>query len=109
MMSLPRRLSIDNNHLVMEPAPEAASLRTAPLASLRTAPHGGNAVVRLPTAGQEIRLTLVQVPEVRARLERSFTDDQGTVLLLHTEGVPTASGTMHVGDHEINGIGILLF
>ena len=105
MMSLPRRLSIDNNQLVMEPAPEAASLRTAPLASLQTAPHGGNAVVRLPTAGQEIRLTLVQVPEVRARLERSFTDDQGTVLLLHTEGVPTASGTMHVGDHEINGIG----
>ena len=30
MMSLPRRLSIDNNQLVMEPAPEAASLRTKP-------------------------------------------------------------------------------
>jgi beta-fructofuranosidase len=105
MMSLPRRLSIQNGALVMEPAPEVASLRIAPLASLQTAAHAGGAVVRLPTAAQEVHLTLVQMPEVRARLERSFTDDQGTVLLLQTESLQTASGTLRVGDHVISGVG----
>jgi beta-fructofuranosidase len=97
MMSLPRRLSIANGQLVMEPSPETATLRTNP----RT----DEAVQRLSSAAQEIHLTLKQVPEVRAALTRQFTDDQGIALLLQARGVPTASGTMRVGDHEISGIG----
>lgn len=97
MMSLPRRLSITNNQLVMEPAPEVASLRT----NSRT----GDAVTRLPTAAQEIHLTLEHRDEMRAALTREFTDDQGTTLLLQARGVPTAGGTMRVDDHEISGIG----
>jgi beta-fructofuranosidase len=73
MMSLPRRLSIANGQLVMEPAPEVAALRASP----RT----GDAVKRLPTAAQEIRLTL-EAEEVGSPWEQSFTDNQGAAILL---------------------------
>jgi beta-fructofuranosidase len=97
MMSLPRRLSIASNQLIMEPAPEAASLRTKP--------RIGDAVKRLPSAAQEIHLTLKQVPEVRAALTKQFTDDEGTALLLQARGVPTSAGTLRIDTQDISGIG----
>ena len=94
MMSLPRRLSIDNNQLVMEPAPEAAPLRTKP----RT----GSAVKRLPTAAQEIRLSL-QPTTSSAPFEQSFLDNQGAAILLRADP-QLSSGTARIGDKEIVGI-----
>jgi beta-fructofuranosidase len=100
MMSLPRRLSIANGALVMAPAPE--------IASLQTAPRTGDAVKRLPTAAQEIRLTF-QPDEPRtaalktAGFEQSFTDNQGAAILLRAD--PQQSpGTVRVGDKHIDGI-----
>ncbi len=85
MMSLPRRLSIANGQLVMEPAPEVASF--AP--SART----GAAVKRLPSAAQEIRLTLE--PAIRASsFEQSFVDDQGAAILLPRPIRNISSGTV---------------
>src|SRR5579859_124687 len=49
-MSLPRKLSVQSGELVMEPI--------AALTSLRSGPRTGSTVKRLPTAAQEIRLTL---------------------------------------------------
>ena len=72
MMSLPRRLSIASGALVMEPAPE--------ITSLRTAPRTGSAVKRLPTPAQEIRLTLE--PASEPMFDHSFLDRQGAALLL---------------------------
>jgi beta-fructofuranosidase len=100
MMSLPRRLSIANGALVMAPSPE--------IASLRTGGRIGDAVKRLPTAAQEIRLTL-QPDEPRtaalktAAFEQSFTDNQGAAILLRAD--PQQSpGTVRVGDKRIDGI-----
>jgi beta-fructofuranosidase len=96
MMSLPRRLSVKDGRLVMEPAPEIASLRT----TLRT----GAAVQRLPTAAQEIRLTLEPAQEQRATLEQSFVDNQGAAILLRAD--PRLSlGSARVGDKQVTGIG----
>jgi beta-fructofuranosidase len=95
MMSLPRRLSIANGALVMEPAPE--------IASLRTAPRTGSAVFRLPTAAQEIRLTLQPAQEQRTGLEHSFVDSQGAAILLRAD--PQQSpGTVRIGDKQIDRI-----
>jgi beta-fructofuranosidase len=98
MMSLPRRLSIENGQLVMEPAPEAASLRTAS--------RLGDGVKRLPTAAEEIRLTLEPVtfsssPE--QSFEQSFVDNQGAAILLRAD-LQKSSGTARIGDKEITGI-----
>lgn len=95
MMSLPRRLSIANGALVMEPAPEVASLRTAP----RT----GSAVFRLPTAAQEIRLGLRPDEPGTSAFEQSFTDNQGAPILLRANPQQSPD-TVRVGDHEISGI-----
>jgi beta-fructofuranosidase len=94
MMSLPRRLSIADGQLVMEPAPETASLRTAP----RT----GSAVKRLPTAAQEIRLTL-QPATSGSALEQSFVDNQGAAILLRSDP-HQQPGSARIGDKEITGI-----
>jgi beta-fructofuranosidase len=100
MMSLPRRLSIANGALVMAPSPE--------IASLRTGGRIGDAVKRLPTAAQEIRLTL-QPDEPRtaalktAAFEQSFTDNQGAAILLRADP-QLPPGTAHVGDKQIDGI-----
>jgi beta-fructofuranosidase len=95
MMSLPRRLSIANGQLIMEPAPEVASLRIG----ART----GAAVKRLPSASQEIRLTLEPAQEQRAKLEQSFVDRQGAAILLRAD--PQQSpGTVRVGDKQVDGI-----
>jgi beta-fructofuranosidase len=95
MMSLPRRLSIANGALVMAPAPE--------IASLRTAPRTGDAVKRLPTAAQEIRLGLQPDEPRTAAFEQSFTDNQGAAILLRAD--PQQSpGTVRVGDTQIDGI-----
>jgi beta-fructofuranosidase len=93
MMSLPRRLSIDNGQLVMEPAPEVASLRTKP----RT----GDAVKHLSTSAQEIRITLE--PGSESSLEQSFVDNQGAVILLRT-AAQQSLGTARIGEKEISGI-----
>ena len=78
----------------MEPAPEAASLRTKP----RT----GDAVKRLPTTAQELRLTLH--PRIRAPpSSRSFLDDQGAAILLRADP-QLSSGTARIGGKEITGI-----
>ena len=95
MMSLPRRLSIVDGRLVMEPA--------APLASLRTLPRTGAAVRRVPSAAQEIRLTLQPASHGEA-FEQSFVDNQGAVVLLRTDP-KQAAGSMRVGEKEITGIG----
>ncbi|HEX6494721.1 MAG TPA: glycoside hydrolase family 32 protein, partial [Acidobacteriaceae bacterium] len=76
LMSLPRRLSIASGALVMEPAPE--------IASLRTAARIGSAVKRLPTAAQEIRLTL-QPATNASPFEQSFVDNQGAAILLRAD------------------------
>jgi beta-fructofuranosidase len=95
MMSLPRRLSIANGALVMEPAPEVASLRTAP----RT----GAAVFRLPTPAQEIRLGLQPDEPRTAAFEQSLLDSQGAAILLRAD--PQQSpGTVRVGDKQIDRI-----
>jgi beta-fructofuranosidase len=94
MMSLPRRLSIANNQLVMEPAPEVASLRAAPRIGL--------AVRRLPTAAQEIRLTLRPATSA-SPFEQSLVDNQGAAILLRAD--PQLSpGTARIGEKEITGI-----
>jgi beta-fructofuranosidase len=100
MMSLPRRLSIASGQLVMAPALESASLRSS-------FPREGHDVRRLPSAAQEIRLTLEQVEEQRERLERPFIDNQGAVILLRAN--PQLSpGTARISDghtdKEITGI-----
>ena len=94
MMSLPRRLSIANGTLVMAPAPE--------IESLRTAPRTGTAVRRLPTAAQEIRLTL-EPATTAAVFEQSFVDNQGAAILLRTDP-QLPPGTAHIGDKEITGM-----
>jgi beta-fructofuranosidase len=94
MMSLPRRLSIADGQLVMAPSPE--------IESLRTAPRTGSAVRRLPSAAQEIRLSL-QPATTAAAFEQSFVDNQGAAILLR--GDPQQSpGTVRVGDKQIDGI-----
>ena len=98
MMSLPRRLSIANGQLVMEPAPETASLRTKPRTS--------DAVKRLPTSAQEIRLTLQPTPSGSPReqfQEQSFLDNQGAAILLRADP-QLSSGTARIGDKKITGI-----
>jgi beta-fructofuranosidase len=95
MMSLPRRLSIADGMLVMAPSPE--------ISSLRTAPRTGSAVPRLPTAAEEIRLTLESAQEQRASLEQSFVDNQGAAILLR-DNPHLAPGTIKVNDKEITGI-----
>jgi beta-fructofuranosidase len=92
MMSLPRRLSIADGQLVMAPAPE--------IASLRTAPRTGSAVKRLPTAAQEIRLTL-DAEEVGSPWEQSFTDNQGAAILLRSV-MRQQHNVVRVGDNEIS-------
>ena len=94
MMSLPRRLSIANGQLVMGPAPE--------IESLRTAPRTGSAVKRLPSAAQEIRLTL-QPARSGSAFEQSFVDNQGAVILLRADPQQSV-GTARVGEKEIAGI-----
>jgi beta-fructofuranosidase len=94
MMSLPRRLSISNNQLVMEPAPEVALLRTAP--------RSGSAVKRLPTAAQEIRVTL-ETANSGDPLEQSFVDSQGAAILLRADP-HQQPGRARIGDKEITGI-----
>jgi beta-fructofuranosidase len=90
MMSLPRRLSIANNQLVMEPAPEVASLRTKP----RT----GDSVKRLPTGAQEIRLAFQ--PGSEPMLDMSFVDHQGAALLLRNS-FQQKSNVVRVGNTEV--------
>lgn len=90
MMSLPRRLSIQNGALVMEPASEVASLRTGS----RT----GSAVKRLPTAAQEIRLTLQ--PSSEPFFDQSFVDRQGAALLLR-DSMQQSPNVLRIGDTEI--------
>jgi beta-fructofuranosidase len=95
MMSLPRRLSIANGALVMAPAPE--------IASLQTAPRTGAAVFRLPTPAQEIRLGLQPDEPRAAAFEQSFTDNQGAAILLRAD--PQQSpGTVRVGDKQIDAM-----
>jgi beta-fructofuranosidase len=95
MMSLPRRLSIANGALAMAPAPE--------IASLRTAPRTGSAVRRLPTAAQEMRLGLRPAEPRTDAFEQSFVDNQGAAILLCAD--PQQSpGTARVGDTQITGI-----
>jgi beta-fructofuranosidase len=94
MMSLPRRLSIADGQLVMEPAPETASLRTKP----RT----GDAVKRLPTSAQEIRLTLEPAAS-GSPFEQSFIDNHGAAILLRADP-QLSSGTARIGDKKITGI-----
>ncbi|HEX6771312.1 MAG TPA: glycoside hydrolase family 32 protein [Acidobacteriaceae bacterium] len=104
MMSLPRRLSIAGNQLVMEPATEVASLRTKP--------RMGAAVKRLPTAAQEIQLTLE--PNGSA-FEQSFVDNQGAAILLraghtglyygHSSGdAQLPANTIQIGGKKITGL-----
>ena len=98
MMSLPRRLSITDGQLVMEPAPETESLRTKP----RT----GDAVKRLPTSAQEIRLTLQPPTSGSPReqfQEQSFVDNQGAAILLRA-APQLSAGSVRIGDKEITGI-----
>jgi beta-fructofuranosidase len=98
-MSLPRQLSISNGQLVMEPV--------AQLASLRTQPRTGAAVKRLPTAAQELRLTLTPGKDNRpgsTPLEQSFVDNQGAAILLRSSA-DVQPGTARIGDKEITGIG----
>ncbi len=95
MMSLPRRLSIADSQLVMEPA--------AGITSLRTAPRTSTVVRRLPSAAQELRL-IFQPASTPSTFEQSFVDNQGAVLLLRTDP-QQAAGTVRVGDKEITGIG----
>jgi beta-fructofuranosidase len=90
MMSLPRRLSIASNQLVMEPAPE--------IASLRTAGRTGSAVKRLPTAAQEIRLALE--PSSEPLFDQSFVDHQGAALLLR-DSMQQSPKVIRIGDAEI--------
>jgi beta-fructofuranosidase len=90
MMSLPRRLSIANGVLIMAPAPEIASLRTA----LRT----GTAVKRLPSAAQEIRLTLE--PASEPMFDQSFVDRQGAALLLR-DRIQQPANILRIGDTAI--------
>jgi sucrose-6-phosphate hydrolase SacC (GH32 family) len=78
----------------MTPAPEVASLRTAP----RT----GSTVKRLPSAAQEIRLTL-EPAATGSPFEQSFTDNQGAAILLRADP-QQSSGTVRVGDKQIDGI-----
>jgi beta-fructofuranosidase len=98
MMSLPRRLSIANGALVMAPSPE--------IASLRTGARAGAAVKRLPSASQELRLTLepgTTGSSPQQSLEQSFVDNQGAAMLLRAD--PQQSpGTVRVGDKQIDGI-----
>jgi beta-fructofuranosidase len=90
MMSLPRRLSISNGQLVMEPAPE--------IASLRTGARSGTAVKRLPSAAQEIRLALE--PSSEPLFDQSFVDHQGAALLLRSS-LQQSPNIVRIGDAEI--------
>ncbi len=99
-MSAPRRLSIADGRLLMEPIPQ--------LTSLRTAPRTGTAVPRLPSAAQEIRLTLQPAGSGgQPFTEQSFTDRQGAAILLRTDPQLPA-GTVRIGamhpEKEITGL-----
>jgi hypothetical protein len=66
----------------------------------------GDGVKRLPTAAEEIRLTLEPVtfsssPE--QSFEQSFVDNQGAAILLRAD-LQKSSGTARIGDKEITGI-----
>ncbi|HEX4173512.1 MAG TPA: glycoside hydrolase family 32 protein, partial [Acetobacteraceae bacterium] len=106
MMSLPRRLSIADGQLIMEPTPE--------IASLRTAPRTESAVKRLPSAAQEIRLTLEPATS-SFFFEQSFVDNQGAAILLRAGRTALYNGrspgdfqlpanTIRIGDETITGI-----
>ena len=77
MMSLPRRLSIANGALVMEPG-----ARDCIPANRGAAPDQPSS--RLPTAAQELRLTLSQQPG-HLPFEQSFVDNQGAAILLRAD------------------------
>ena len=94
LMSLPQRLSLDDGDLIMQPAEQVAGLRTAP----RT----GAAVRRLPTAAQELRLTL-EPSQSETPFEQSFTDHQGAALLLRANA-QQSQGSVRVGEKEIVGV-----
>ena len=94
LMSLPRRLSLQDGELVMQPADQVATLRRAP--------RSGAAVFRLPSAAQEVRLTL-EPSSGGAPFEQSFTDTQGAALLLRANSQQPA-GTVRVGEKQISGI-----
>jgi sucrose-6-phosphate hydrolase SacC (GH32 family) len=66
----------------------------------------GDGVKRLPTAAEEIRLTLEPVtfsssPE--QSFEESFVDNQGAAILLRAD-LQKSSGTARIGDKEVTGI-----
>ncbi len=93
LMSLPRKLSLDDGELVMQPAQQVVSLRSAP----RT----GALVRRLPTPAQELRLTL-EPSSVDTPFEQSFTDRQGAALLLRAN-LQQPAGSVRVGDKQVRG------
>jgi beta-fructofuranosidase len=94
MMSLPRRLSIGpDGDLLMEPAPE--------IASLRTDNRFGPEACRLLTPAQQIRFDLR--PSDGPALEQSFVDSQGAVILLRADPKQPID-MVRVGDKEISGL-----
>jgi hypothetical protein len=58
-------------------------------------------VKRLPTAAQELQLTLT--PGGSLPLEQSFVDNQGAAILLRTDP-QLPPGTARIGDKEITGL-----
>jgi sucrose-6-phosphate hydrolase SacC (GH32 family) len=69
---------------------------------LRTALRSGSAVKRLPTAAQEIRVTL-ETANSGDPLEQSFVDSQGAAILLRADP-HQQPGRARIGDKEITGI-----
>ncbi len=94
LMSLPRRLSLENGELVMQPA--------AQVTALRIAPRTGAAVRHLPSAAQELGLTL-EPAQMGTPFEQSFTDKQGAALLLRANQQQPA-GSVRIGEKEISGV-----
>jgi beta-fructofuranosidase len=90
MMSLPRRLFVFKNELLMDPAPQ--------LASLRDAPRTGDAVKRLPSPAQEILLNLQ--PGTEPMADQNFVDNQGAVVLLRTSPAQSPK-VIRVGETEL--------
>jgi beta-fructofuranosidase len=93
MMSLPRRLSIENGTLVMAPVPEIVSLRT----DYRFGPEA----CRLLTPAQQIGFDLR--PSDGPALEQSFVDSQGAVILLRADPKQPID-MVRVGDKELSGL-----
>jgi beta-fructofuranosidase len=91
MMSLPRRLSLQDGQLIMEPA--------APVASLRAEARTGAAVAQLPSAAQELRLALEPATGAPP-LQQRFTDPQGTALLLRADP-QQAPGTVRISNKDV--------